>query len=305
MKFQPSPEKNSVKIELVEGSLNRFDGKTLTIAYGDKKPLNRRKFVLLTRKIVSVAKQNRIKSIAVDFKDLKSLAPKDFSDNEVGKVTATSFIMADYEHTTYKKKPKDGFAHVDYVGVLNTPETTKRGGFMIGEYIGDEVNAARELANTPGGDLTPKQFSALAKKVVKGPNTKVTVLGRKEMEKLGMGGVVGIGKGSDNEPQFVIAEYWGAPKSQKPVVLVGKGVTFDSGGLNLKPGDHMYEMHMDMSGGAAVIHTVALAAKLKVKANVVALIPAVENMPGQNAVRPGDMLKSMSGRYIEVFKYRC
>jgi len=311
MKFQPTADKNAVKIELVEGSLNRFNGKTLNVAYGDKKPLTRRKFVLFTRKIVSVAKQNRLKSISVDFKDLKSLAPKDFSDAEIAKVATISFVMANYEHNTYKRVPKDGFASVE---VVCLPNISKEGieGAKVGHWTGEEVNAARELSNTPGGDLTPKQFSALAKKVIKGANTKVTVLGRREMEKLGMGGVVGIGKGSDNEPQFVIAEYWGLPRAKsrgagspstssgRPVVLVGKGVTFDSGGLNLKPGDHMYEMHMDMSGGAAVLHTVALAAKLKIKANVVALIPTVENMPGQNAVRPGDMLKSMSGRYIEV-----
>jgi leucyl aminopeptidase len=311
MKFQPTPEKGAVTIDFIEGSLNRFDGKTLSIGYGKAKPLNRRKFVLFTRKVVSVAKQNKLKNITVDFKELKSLAPKDFSDAEVAKVSVTSFVMANYEHNTYKRIPKGGFSSVEVVGL---PGISKEGieGAKVGHAIGDEVNHSRELANTPGGDLTPKQFAALAKKTIKGPGTKVTVLGRKEMEKLGMGGVVGIGKGSDNEPQFVIVEYWGkgkpkgltsskaGGKSLNPVVLVGKGVTFDSGGLNLKPGDHMYEMHMDMSGGAAVLHTVALAAKLKLKANVVGLIPTVENMPGQNAVRPGDMLKSMSGRYIEV-----
>ncbi len=299
MKFQTTPDKGAVTVELIEGSLNRFDGKALSIGYGKEKPLNRRKFVLFTRKVVSVAKANRIKSIAIDFKELKALAPQGCSDAEAAQIAATSFVMADYEHNTYKRAPKDGFAHVDVVCMSGI---SKEGieGAKRGHAIGDEVNACRELANTPGGDLTPKQFAALAKNTIKGANTKVTVLGRKEMEKLGMGGVVGIGKGSDNEPQFVIAEYWGASKSQKPVVLVGKGVTFDSGGLNIKTGDHMYEMHMDMSGGASVLHTVALAAKLKLKANVVALIPTVENMPGQNAVRPGDMLRSMSGRYIEV-----
>ncbi len=299
MKFQPTPAKDAITVEFIEGSLNRFDGKKLSIGYGGVRPLTRRKFVLFTRKVVSVAKQNKLKTISVDFKSLKSIAPKDFSDAEVGKVAAISFVMADYEHNTYKRKPKEGFSSVETVCLSNI---SKEGieGAKKGHWIAEEVNACRELANTPGGDLTPKQFSALAKKTIKGANTKVTVLGRKEMEKLGMGGVVGIGKGSDNEPQFVAVEYWGTSKSQKPVVLVGKGVTFDSGGLNLKPGDHMYEMHMDMSGGAAVLYTVALAAKLKLKANVIGLIPTVENMPGQHAVRPGDQLKSMSGRYIEV-----
>jgi leucyl aminopeptidase len=148
--------------------------------------------------------------------------------------------------------------------------------------------------------MTPKLLAAAAKAAAKGTDAKVKVLGRKEMQKLGMGAVLGIAKGSVEEPQFIVVEYWGAAKSVKPVVLVGKGVTFDTGGLNIKTGDHMYEMHMDMSGGAAVIHAAILAAKLKVKANVVALVPAVENAPGQSAVRPGDILKSLSGKTIEV-----
>lgn len=324
MKFQPTVAKDAITVELIEGSLNRFDGKTLSIGYGNPPAggrLNRRKYVLFTRKIVSLAKQNRLKTISVDFKNLKALAPKDCLDAEAAQIATTSFVMANYEHNTYKRTPKNGFASVE---VICLPNISKEGieGAKRGHWIAEEVNAARELSNTPGGDMTPKQFSALAKKVIKGANIKVTVLGRKEMEKLSMGGVVGIGKGSDNEPQFVAVEYWGAgkpakgsrgvalaqgskgdasrPGARQPVVLVGKGVTFDSGGLNLKPGDHMYEMHMDMSGGAAVLYTVALAAKLKLKANVVGLIPTVENMPGQHAVRPGDILKSMSGRHIEV-----
>lgn len=300
MKFQPRPERGAVKIKFIKGSQERFNGKELSVGYGDTKPLTRRKFVLLMRKVVATAKQNKIANIVVDFKDIHSLAPKNFSDNEVGKVTATAFVMANYEYNTYKTKSKDEYAGVQVVAVPNTPEDAKRGGFWIGEQIGAEVNACRELSNTPGGDMTPKILAAAAKKSVRGTKAKVKVLGRKEMKKLGMGAVLGISKGSVEEPQFIVMEYWGAAKSQKPTVLVGKGVTFDTGGLNIKPGDHMYEMHMDMSGGAAVIHAVALAAKLGVKANVIGLIPAVENNPGGSAVRPGDILKSLSGKTIEV-----
>ena len=115
-----------------------------------------------------------------------------------------------------------------------------------------------------------------------------------------MGGVLGGAQGSDEDPQFIILEYFGAAKSEKPIVLVGKGVTFDTGGLNLKPSAYIYEMHMDMSGGAAVIHTVVLAARLGLKINVVGLVPAVENMPSGSSYHPGDLLKSMSGKTIEV-----
>jgi leucyl aminopeptidase len=173
-----------------------------------------------------------------------------------------------------------------------------------GYLIGREVNACRELSNTPGGSMTPKVLAQAAKVAAEGTKATVKVLGRAEMKKLGMGAVLGIAGGSQEEPQFIVMEYLPLGKQvgekNRPIVLVGKGVTFDSGGLNLKPGDHMYEMHMDMSGGASVIHAVALAAKLKVKANVIGLIPAVENMPGPGAVRPGDVLKSLSGKTIEV-----
>jgi leucyl aminopeptidase len=209
--------------------------------------------------------------------------------------------MADYEHVAYKTKPKEGFAFVDTVAVRGTPKAGKEG-FWMGLQIATEVNACRELSNTPGGDMTPELLADAARKAVRGTKAGVTVLDRIDMESLRMGGVLGIAKGSDEEPQFIIMEYWGLGKDskQKPVVLIGKGVTFDTGGLQIKPGDAMYEMHLDMSGGAAVIHAVALAAKLKLKVNVVGLIPAVENSPSGASVRPGDVLKSLSGKMIEI-----
>jgi leucyl aminopeptidase len=298
MQFQPKEAKGGLQIKLISGSQNLFDGKTLSIVYGDKKPLSRRKFVLMMRKIVAMAKQHKAKAITVDYADLKALAPTDFSDYEVGRVAGTAFVMADYEHTTYKTKPKDGWNTISTAAILNTPAEGKEG-FWHGSIIGDEVNATRELSNTPAGDMTPNLLAAAATKAAKGTKVKVKALGMREMEKLGMGGVVGIGKGAADEPKFIILEYKNGGSSQ-PVVLVGKGVTFDTGGLNIKTGDHMYEMHMDMSGGAAVIHSVILAAKLGIKANVIGLIPAVENAAGPDSVRPGDIVKSLSGKTIEI-----
>src|SRR3989344_1048206 len=302
MKFQPKAGRGAVKIKLTKGSLGRFDGKTLSVGYGEIKGdtfLNRREFVLVMRKIIATAKANKIKSIAVSFTDLKSLAPKDMGDYEIGRVAGTAFVMADYEHNTYKTKPKEGWSLVEVAAILKSPEAAQKG-FADGLIIATEVNATRELANTPAGDLTPKSLTAAAKKAAEGTKIKVKSLGMKEMQKLGMGAIVGVGKGAQVEPEFIIMEYWGAAKKDKPVVLVGKGVTFDSGGLQAKGGDHMYEMHMDMSGGAAVIHSVVLATKLKLKVNVVGLIPAVENTTGPQSMRPGDILKSLSGKTIEI-----
>ncbi len=304
MKLQYKVGRGAVKIRFIPGSLNLFDGKRLSVAYGDKKPLSRRKFVLTMRKIVATAKANKVKSIAADYADLKALAPKEMGEYELGRVAGTAFLMADYEHTTYKTKPKEGWSQIEIAAIIKTPEAGQEG-FSDGLIIATEVNAARELANTPAGDMTPKLLLAATKKAVKGTKVKVKSLNMAQMKKIGMGAIVGVGKGAQDKPEFIIMEYWGASPStgsgrQAPVVLVGKGVTFDSGGLQAKGGDHMYEMHMDMSGGAAVIHSVVLAAKLKLKVNVIGLIPAVENTTGPQSMRPGDILKSLSGKTIEI-----
>lgn len=311
MKFQTTAPKDSLPVRLVDGSLNKFIDKVVSqelhIGTGldaqtknqNGGRLNRRKMILLMRKVISVAKQYKLKNISLEWKEIRTVAPEDIYDMELAELCTTAMVMADYEHNTFKTKPKGGFASVDMVSLIGlTPSGIE--GAKKGHWIAEEVNACRELSNTPGGSMTPKILAEAAKKALKGTKATVKALGRAEMKKQGFGAVLGIGGGSLEEPQFIVMEYWGAPKSERPTVLVGKGVTFDSGGLNLKPGDHMYEMHMDMSGGASVIHTVALAARLKLKANVIGLVPAVENMPGQNAVRPGDVLKSLSGKTIEV-----
>ena len=303
MKFTPTAGAQAVKIRFIEGSLGLFDGKVLSVAYGTTKPLSRRKFVLAMRKAIHSAKANRVKKAALAWKDIRALAPKEMTDYDIGRVVASAFLMADYEHNTYKTKPKDGWNLVDSVAVTDTTKEAKAG-LAVGQIVGIAVNECRELANTPGGDMTPATLADAARKAVEGTAATVKVLRRADMEAVGLHAVLGIAKGSAEEPRFIVMEYWGKKvtdnKSRKPVVLVGKGVTFDTGGLNIKTGDGMYEMHMDMSGGGAVISAVALAARLKLPVNVVGLVPAVENHPGHGAVRPGDVIKSYSGKTIEI-----
>ncbi|MCI0597024.1 MAG: leucyl aminopeptidase family protein, partial [candidate division Zixibacteria bacterium] len=142
--------------------------------------------------------------------------------------------------------------------------------------------------------------AAEARRIARHTKIRVKILHVGEMKKLKMGGVLGVGKGSQAEPKFIVMEYFGGRRAEKPIVLVGKGVTFDTGGINLKPEEALTGMNMDMSGGAAVMHTLALAIRLGVKKNIVALVPAVENMPSGSSYRPGDVLRSMSGKTIEV-----
>lgn len=300
--------KEYVRIRLVEEarSTKRLvrEGTTtwLELGAGKASDMNRRRFILLCRVIVRAAREFKAKKIALQFdktpeffKQLQDITPEDISTT-----AAIAYEMANYEHTTYKTKPKDGWNEIAEIRLSGRSNKSIEDAAKRGQVIGRAINATRELSNTPGGDMTPKILAGAAKAATKGTNIKVKALGVKEMQKLGMGAVLGVGKGSADEPQFIVMEYWGAGKKDKPVVLCGKGVTFDSGGQQVKPSDHMYEMHMDMSGGAAVIHAIQLAAKLKIKANVIGLIPAVENATGASAMRPGDMLKSLSGKTIEV-----
>lgn len=286
-------------LRFIEGPLSRFDGLSILIGYGDKKALTQRKLIPLLRRAVQFAKQNEVKAFSLDFKELRSFAPKAIDDARLAQLMAEAFVMANYEHTSYKSAPKDGFKTISTVAIANTAPALQKA-IEKGRIIAESVNAARELANTPGSDMTPETLADAAVKAAEGTPAKVKILGKAEMAALGMGGVLGVAKGSIEEPQFIVVEYWGTDRTKKPMVLVGKGVTFDTGGLQVKPGDSMYEMHMDMSGGAAVIHAVIAAAKLGLKKNVVALVPAVENASASHAFRPGDILKSMSGKTIEV-----
>lgn len=285
--------KGYVRVALSDAAkgVKRFvkEGETETLEIGvGKEALKDRQFIILCRSIVNTAKANKVKKFAVELPDLNA---------ERAQLAAENFEMANFEFNHFKTEPKEGWSDVEEI-ILYSTVSGLEASLKKGQEIGKEVNACRILANTPGGDITPTALAKAAKDAVKGLPVKVTTLGEKEMQKLGMGALLGVAKGSSEKPTFTIMEYKGAKSA--PIVLCGKGVTFDSGGLNLKPSGHIYEMHMDMSGAASVIHTVALAARLKLKKHVIALIPSVENMPSGSAFRPGDVLKSLSGKTIEV-----
>ncbi len=163
------------------------------------------------------------------------------------------------------------------------------------------VNLARELGDLPANVCNPTYLAQRARDLAKG-NGKLTVkvLGEAQMQKLKMGSLLSVSAGSDTPAQFIIVEYKGGAKGAAPVVLVGKGITFDTGGISLKPGAGMDEMKYDMAGAASVLGAIACAADLQLPVNVVALVPAVENMPSGGATRPGDIVASMSGQTIEI-----
>ncbi len=169
-----------------------------------------------------------------------------------------------------------------------------------GAAIGDGVNFARELGNLPPNVCTPSYLADQARQLARHGKMSVSVLGEKEMRKLGMGALLAVAQGSRQPPKFIVLEHRGGTRTQKPVVLVGKGITFDTGGISLKPSAEMDEMKYDMSGAGSVLGTLHAISAMKLPLNVVGLVPTTENMPGGNATRPGDIVTSMSGQTVEV-----
>ena len=169
-----------------------------------------------------------------------------------------------------------------------------------GVDVATAVATARDLVNTPPSHLYPAEFAKRAKALGKSVGLEIEVLDRKELEAAGFGGIVGVGKGSSRAPRLVRLTYRSGQPNAKRVALVGKGITFDTGGISIKPAANMHQMTSDMGGAAAVIATVVLAAKQKLAVDVVATVPMAENMPSSTAQRPGDVLTQYGGITVEV-----
>ena len=173
-------------------------------------------------------------------------------------------------------------------------------GVSKGKIIAEATNLARDMINEPSNFMTPMDMAAVAKKLSDTHGLALTVLDKDQMAELGMGGLLGVARGSRQPPKFIILNYRGSDSSEVNIALVGKGITFDSGGISLKPSEKMEEMKGDMAGGAAVMAAIGAIAQLKPKINVTAIVPATENLPDGNAFKPGDILKAMNGKTIEV-----
>jgi leucyl aminopeptidase len=179
--------------------------------------------------------------------------------------------------------------------VREVREAAKRG-----QVVSGAVYFARDLVSTPSNEMTPTILAGRAKDVAKNKGVRVSVLDVKGIKKAGMNAMLGVARGSHEPAKFIILRYDGAPKKEKPVVVVGKGITFDSGGISLKPAEKMDEMKADMSGGAVVLGVFKAISELGLPVNLVGLIPATENLPGGGAYKPGDVLRSLSGKTIEI-----
>ena len=205
---------------------------------------------------------------------------------------------ASYVFTTTKSKPEGRTLASLTVAVADS--ASLRVAFDRAAFTVRGIEFAKEWGNRPANHATPTLLAQAAKSLAKFPQLKCEVLGPKQVAKLGMGSFMSVAQGSEEELRFIVLRYDGAPKTQAPVVLVGKGITFDTGGISIKPAPEMDEMKFDMCGAASVLGVFRALAEIKPQINVVGLIPACENMPDGRSVKPGDVVTSMSGQTIEI-----
>lgn len=274
--------------------------RVLLVGLGKERELREKEY----RKAVSAS----IKALAnVDAADVASfLAELPVRKHDIAwKVAQLVEVALDssYRFDRMKSKPNDTLKAISKL-IINVPQRNdlKKGehGLRQGLAIASGVSFAKDLGNLPPNICTPTYLAEQAQELAKAYGIKVEILERADMEKLGMGSFLGVAQGSATPPKLIVLQHNKGNNNDKPVALVGKGITFDTGGISLKPGAEMDEMKYDMCGAASVLGTFKAIAEMDLQLNVVGIIPTCENMPDGNAIRPGDVLTSMSGQTIEV-----
>lgn len=223
--------------------------------------------------------------------------------DELGMALAEGAVLGLYKYVKYKTEEEDQKNQIERFRVL-TEDASRlaalKKAVSYAELTSQAANTARDLTNAPSNEVTPAALAEFAKALSRRAGLKCRVMGPDELKKQNMNGILGVGKGSANTPRFIIVEYTKGKPAAGPIVLVGKGITFDSGGISIKPSANMDQMKGDMAGAAAVLCTLDVVSQMRLPLHVVGLMPTAENMPSGRALKPGDILKMASGKTVEI-----
>jgi leucyl aminopeptidase len=272
----------------------------LLVGTGDRDKFNRKAAREFAQAVYTALNDTNAKDALIFLDDVKVT---DGDATWLLETVAKHLETGAYRYTATVAKPKPALALSKAVicPPADTGKAAAQQALDRGASTGAGINTARNLANLPGNICTPGYLAAQARKLGRSnPRLRVQVLEEKKMRELGMGSLLSVTAGTDEPAKLIVMEYTGGKKSDKPYVLVGKGITFDSGGISLKPGAKMDEMKFDMGGAASVFGTMHAVTSMALPLNVVAVVAAAENMPGGAATKPGDVVTSMSGKTIEV-----
>ncbi|MGE5699337.1 MAG: leucyl aminopeptidase [Deltaproteobacteria bacterium] len=253
--------------------------------------------------VMRVAKKLKLKTVA---SVIHGAGAGGLDPRTAARFAALGAALSGYEYDRYKSEKAIRVERFQWVERNRAHAGPVKAGLDEGARLGEAINWGRDLVASPPGDLRPDGLARAAKALPKGLGSaagrriRVRVFGRRQIEGLRMGGILAVGKGSEVPPRLIVAEYRGARAGAPWTALVGKGVTFDTGGISLKKWEGMEKMKYDMAGGAGMLAAVRAAAALGIRKNIVAVVPAVENMPSGRAFRPGDVIRMMSGKTVEV-----
>lgn len=273
----------------------------IVIGLGKENELGHEEVRQATAAAFQALKALNVKEAALHFDGITTNKKEgaDFARAVAEGLTLASYVFDELKSKDKKaKEPEEMTVHVVS---KSANDKAIKAGFTEGAILGSTVNFSRRLGDMPGNLMTPAILANTTADAAKGiANLKVTIWDKARIKKERMGGLLGVAQGSDQEPRFIIMEYKGAAAAKKPVVFVGKGLTFDCGGISIKPSAGMEEMKFDMCGGANVIGTLLAIAKLKLKVNAIGLVASTENLVGPSATKPGDVHTARNGKTFEV-----
>lgn len=286
VEFSTDAERDEIHV-LPEGR------KKIVVKLAKPQEITDRERRLIPRRIIALAKNAGIKHLAIDLCELEK-AVRNCHEKLV------EFLLANYSWDR-KKEPKGGRDFVQEIFLISDESQTPfLESFARAEKIAMGVNKARDLSNERANVTTPKAFCEEAMRLAASLPIQIEVLKPRDMRERGMEGILAVGKGSANKPRLLIMKYMGAGAGKSPLVLIGKGVVYDSGGLAIKPPESMVDMHGDKSGGASVVGTILSAAMLGVRENIIVIVPLVENSISSRSFRNGDILNMSDGTTVEV-----
>ena len=276
--------------------------RVLVVGLGPQKDFGGEEVRLVTSAALRAARQVKAKKVATI---LHGAGAGGLDLSDASQALTEGALIGLYHYEGYKSKngdDKERGSISELVVVERDPQKVRaiQKGIQAGQVVSDAVNRVRDIVNTPSNKKTPIQMAAYARTVIQGTKIRATVLDGKTVKRMGMGGFYGVAQGSDEPCKLVVLKYQGGSVRDPWIGLVGKGITFDTGGISIKPARNMLEMKTDMAGAATVINTIRAAADLNLKVNVLGVTPFTENMPSGHAYKPSDVVKTLSGKTVEI-----
>ncbi len=280
------------KLNIIPVPGKKSTQRILLAGLGKKENLTKDTIRLVSGKIAQKARELKLKEFSI-------ITPPSFVTDQISSVTqiVEGSKMALYKFDKFKVEKADNSPDLTII-VSKSNKVSQA--IKTAIIIADGAIFTKSIANLPPNECTPSTLANFAKTISKKNKMKCSIISKSELKKRGFGGITAVGQGSKNEPKLIILEHNRGLRNEKPIVLVGKAVTFDTGGISLKPGEKMDEMKFDKCGGCTVLGIMKAVSELKLRINVVGIVPSVENMPGGESYRPGDIIKLYSGKTAEI-----